>query len=75
MNLFEKIVKQASKDGIQFKGVDYCIAQKCNNVAEWEQEITHNTEGKINMNLCEKHMKAFNDDKSFNIEIVRGVKN
>lgn len=69
---FDKIIDQAHKDGIKFTFDSDCDVLNCQNVSEWNQTITHPTEGKMILNLCQKHQDDFDKDISF--QVVKHVK-
>jgi len=70
-NIGQKIIEHCHKQGIRFSFDSECDVLKCKRVVEWEQEITHPKEGKMVINLCEKHMQDFDNDVSF--EVVKKV--
>jgi len=69
MNFFEEIVEVAHKNGVKFTFDTDCCATGCKKVAIWEKEITHQTEGDMTLDLCEKHMNEFDENKPFNVEV------
>jgi len=47
------------------------MAKGCKNLAKWDQDITHALEGKMTLELCDKHMKDFDKNKVFSIEVKK----
>ena len=68
-NFFEKIVKVAHQDGIKFTFDTDCQVKGCNEISEWEQDITHQEQGKMKLHLCNKHMADFDADIGFEVEV------
>ena len=64
---FEKIVELAHEDGVKF--TFDCQVKGCNGLVRWEQDITHQEHGKMTLALCDKHMKDFDKNIPFEVEM------
>lgn len=69
MNFAEKIIDQAWKDGIRFTFSKECQVINCKEISKWQQDIVHQLEGKLTLELCDKHMKDFDKNISFRIGV------
>ena len=70
-NIGKEIIDFAHKQGIRFTFDSECDVIKdgvrCKNIAEWAQDITHQTEGKMKLDLCQKHLDDFDKDICFDV--------
>lgn len=66
---FKKIIERAHKDGVKFTFDDDCQVKGCKLPALWELKITHPTVGKMKLDLCGNHLKDFDNDKPFEVEM------
>ncbi len=71
MNIPNKIIDLCHKEGLRFSFDKDCMVLNCKKLAVWDQDITHQLEGKIKLELCDKHMKDFDENKSFRIEMSK----
>lgn len=63
----KEIIDYCHKQGVKFTFDDDCDALNCENLSTYIQDITHPKEGKMSLNLCDKHIKKFNKDESFKV--------
>ena len=68
---FEEIVERAHKDGVKFSFDKDCMVKNCKLPAIWDQFITHPTEGKMKLVLCQKHIDDFDANKPFEVVIKK----
>ena len=68
---FSKIIALAHKNGVKFTFDTDCQVKGCEEIAKWEQEIHHQEQGKMTLELCDKHMKDFDNDKCFEVEMKK----
>ena len=66
-----KIIDYCHKQGIKFTFDKDCMVQGCKKLSKWEQDITHQQEGKITLHLCQKHMNDFDKNIVFKIEVQK----
>lgn len=69
MNLGKELIDYCHKQGVKFTFDSDCMVKGCNKIAVWDQTITHQTEGKMVLELCQKHIDDFDKDISFDIEV------
>ena len=70
----EKIIDFCHKEGIKFTFDTDCQVKGCDKVAEWEQDVTHQKEGKLTLHLCQKHTDDFDKDFTLEIEVTKEVR-
>ncbi len=73
-NIGNKIIDFCHKEGIKFSFDSDCQVKGCDKVAVWNQDVTHQKEGKMVLELCEKHMNDFDKDFTLEIEVVKEVR-
>ncbi len=71
MNMPEKIIDIMHREGIRFTFDKNCQVLNCTELSKWQQDITHTLEGKLTLELCDKHMKDFDKNISFRIEVKK----
>lgn len=71
MNLFEEIVEKAHEGGVKFTFDTDCQVKGCDKVAIYVQELTHVEHGKMQLELCEKHAKDYDNGIPFEAEVAQ----